>query len=297
MPARIVAHLPEGPAIERWVADGETCLIGRADHCALVIRHPSVSREHLQLTSQPPAWRLQNRSHKNGTLLDGSPVDASELRDQHWLQLGDVVCEIQLCADSGMHAAMANQRQRLQRSTALGEQLAARFSPAQGAAEPPSELLESTLQAVIQLAECERGFLLLRDGEGWRIAAQHSGVERPTGQDPREFSGSRTALRLACERAEAVVINDAWGDPRTRRQASVLETGIRSLLALPLLGPDGVVAALYVDRGQLGHPLTEFDVSVAQAFAERAAVWIVARRAVSALQQWPRWESGDAEAA
>ncbi|MCK7594403.1 GAF domain-containing protein [Pseudomarimonas salicorniae] len=296
MPARIVAHLPEGPAVESWVADGDSCLVGRAAHCTLVLRHPSVSREHLLIESQP-TWRVANRSNKNGTQLDGRPVDSAPLTSHHWLQLGDVTCEFQPCGQSGLDAARASQRQRQQHSTAIGEELAARFDKAGGVEGVSPDLLDATLQAVIQLAECERGFLLLRDGDGWRVAAQHDAPAGNPGPGLQEFSGSHTAIRLACERGEPVVINDARGDPRTRRQASVLEAGIRSLLALPLQGPSGVVAALYVDRRELGHPLTEFDVGLAAAFAERAAVWLAARDAMSLLKQLPRWESGDAEAA
>jgi GAF domain-containing protein len=138
---------------------------------------------------------------------------------------------------------------------------------------------------VMALAECERGFLLQPQPDGWRVLASQ-GLSA-SGLLHAEFSGSTSAVERALAHHAPVVINDTRLDPGLARRASVVTGGIRSLLALPVLHGNEVLALIYADRSAIAEPLTEFDVQLLQAFCERAALWIVARRGMAALTDLP----------
>lgn len=280
MPARLIAHLPEGAAASRMLHAGDVLRIGRGEDCGLRLDHPSVSRAHAELRVDGDGWRLSDLRSKNGTWVDGSAVTEAVLTCGCWLRLGDIHCEFEPVDAAA--AADPRLQARRARATALtaGLQRATGFG----------DLLGGSLRAVIELAQCDRGFLLLREGDGYAVRAQHA-ID-PQQMTARGFSGSAGAVDRALREVRAVVVNDIGGEPALAARASVVAGGLRALVCLPLL--DGVrpFGAIYADRTTPGAAITELDLELLQAFAERAALYMIARRASDALDAaaHPRWE-------
>ena len=67
--------------------------------------------------------------------------------------------------------------------------------------------------------------------------------------------------------------------------------GIQSLVCLPLLDGARAVGAVYADRREPGEPVTQLDLDILAAFAESAAVWVLAGHALEALDAAPRWSA------
>lgn len=277
MPARLIAYLPDTAAVCLWIDEAEGCRIGRDATATLRLEHPSVSRQHAELRYADGAWRIRDLSSKNGIYLDGVRCTDAVLGGRHWLRCGEVDCEFVHQEASAGVAYAQRQREREARSTGWGERLAQ--------VEALPQLLDETLQAVLNLAECERGFLLLPGHDGWQVRAT-VGIDGARLGEAR-FAGSRTALDRALQRRTAVVINDTARDVELARRASVLDGQIRALLALPLLHGDAVLALIYADRVRTAEPLSDFDLRLLQAFCERAAVWLAARRGAERLRQLP----------
>jgi len=64
--------------------------LGRASSCQVVIIADFVSRRHAQIIQRDEVYWIRDLGSKNGTLLDGQPVDAEErLTDGVTLQIGD----------------------------------------------------------------------------------------------------------------------------------------------------------------------------------------------------------------
>jgi hypothetical protein len=283
MPVRLTAFLPERPAATRWLEEPGPLGIGRAATADIMLDHPSVSREHAEMLHDDAGWHLADQGSKNGSFVDGVRVERTLLPGRAWLRFGDVHCEF--ATFDAVAAAQAAQRQHERRtqSTAFGERIARQTTL--------PDLLQETLRSVVALAECERGFLLQPQADGWRVRASHG---LPAGSLLHtEFSGSTRALERALEARRPVVVNDTRLDPGFSGRASVITGGIRSLLALPVLNEDEVLALVYADRSAIAEPLTEFDVQLLEAFCERAALWIVARRGIAALTELPKldWPS------
>jgi len=282
MPIRLVAHLPDGPALLRYFAGDAPLRVGREPGCELQLEHDSVSRRHAELLPEAGGWRLRDLGSKNGSFVEGRRVESAELRPPTWLRFGDVAC--QLVAVESDEASANAQRGEQRRQSSL-----ARSDALRRQSQLP-DLLRETLEAVCELAGCERGFLLLGESQALRVAATR-GVE-PQALSRREFGGSIGAVQRAMARRAPVVINELQADPSLATRPSVLQGGLRCLLCLPLLDGDTLLGAIYADSRTPGEALTGFDLDLLQAFCERAALWIAARREaeslarLDALQRW-----------
>jgi hypothetical protein len=284
MTARLTAFLPDRPAAVRWLTVEQELRIGRSPECELRLEHASVSRHHATLVRAGSHWRLRDLASKNGSFVDGHPaVPDAELAAHSWLRFGDVHCEFATLDPAASERAVQRFSQRQALSHTLGEDL--------GRQTDLPDLLRETLRAVVQLAECERGFLLLPEGNGWRVRASH-GLDAAALR-AREFVGSAGAVERAIAEGEPVVLNDIGADPTLALRASVVAAGLRSVLALPLRQGDRLLAVVYADSRRAGAAISELDLELLRAFAERAALWLAARRGAASLAQLagpaPEW--------
>ena len=279
MPARLTAYPPDAAAVTRWVAEAERVRIGRGHDCGLVIDHPSVSRAHAELYFDA-GWRLRDLGSKNGSFADGQAVQDSRLDDHCWLRFGDAHCELTVFDDAQAEAMRGRERDRRTRTEAMTRQVASRVHF--------DELLDDVLRGVVELAGCERGFLLLADGDDFAVCAR---MERDPAPGKRHFPGSIGAVERALATHAAVVANRTADEAWLPARASDVETGLESLVCLPLLDGSRVVGAVYADRSGAGEPITQVDLELLQAFAESATLWLLARRALTRLDAAPRWST------
>lgn len=284
MHARITVFLPEQAALSHVLREGERLQIGRSDACGLCVEHPSISRRHAELAQgDDGAWMLRDLGSKNGSHLNGDAVAEASLSEDAWLRFGDVYCEFELL-DAARSAEVADQQQaRRSRATALtlGLQQAGGFSA----------LLDGSLQAVMELGHCARGFLLLRDLDDGGFAIRACQAIDPALLSARRFSGSAGAVERVLREGEPVVVNDIGSEAWLSTRDSVVAGGLRALVCLPLCDGDDTIGAIYADRTTAGPAITRLDLELLNAFAERAALYIAAQRASDALVDAPapRW--------
>jgi GAF domain-containing protein len=147
---------------------------------------------------------------------------------------------------------------------------------------------------VVELAQCERGFVLLAKGDDFVVRA--SLALDPQRLSARSFSGSVGAIRRALLERHSVVANDIGRDPWLAGRASVISAGLNALVALPMLDGDRPLGAIYADRVRPGPAITTLDLELLEAFAETAALWIAARRNSDLLSgehdaDLPNWQA------
>lgn len=273
MQACLTVRPPDRAAIVRVITPGEVLRIGRADDSGLRIDHPSVSRAHAELRPHGETWSLQDLGSKNGSFVDGERlwgVNIRTLPGQAWLRFGDVFCEFALVEDS--QAAQDEAARRARRAVATAH--TARIEGVRGL----GELLEASLRGVLDLAQCDRGFVLLERDDGAGFLVRASLAIDASRLATREFSGSVGAVRRALDTRCSVVVNDIPADAWLSGRVSVVASRLGALVCLPLLDGDHALGAIYADRAHVGAPITTLDQELLEAFAERAALWIAARR-------------------
>lgn len=301
MQACLTVHPPDEAAIVRTVPAGDVLRIGRGADCGLRVVHPSVSRTHAELRYRRDGWQLRDLGSKNGSYVDGQRLDAERehaLERPAWLRFGDVYCEFVLFGEDAAARAASDRHARRAAATAHTARL--------DAAGHLGELLDASLQGVLELAQCERGFVLLRQrapgaleagtleagtlAAGTRAGDADAGfvVAASRSLDPAalagsEFSGSVGAVQRALHGNRSVIANDIVNEAWLSSRASVAAAGLSALVCLPLHDAMQPLGAIYADRTRPGPPLTTLDQELLEAFAERAALWIAARRASELL--------------
>lgn len=134
------------------------------------------------------------------------------------------------------------------------------------------QLLGRVLEMIFAfLPVVDRALVLMRrDGELY-VAKKHV---RP-GIGDQKVSVSSTIVNQVVSDKKAVLSNDAVVDDRFDGSQSIMLQGIRSAMAVPMLGNDSeVVGVLHVDSLKKIGAFTERDLNAVQGFAAQAAVSI-----------------------
>ncbi len=230
----------------------------RSEVARCMILDPYVSKDHVRIEELPAGkLRVENLSQKQPIWLSASsnipPGAVLDLELPVRLTVGDSVIDIEpATVDSARREYLNTIAQPLRRGDSRLSLVSLGQSPApetlvrwfeavlavQKAAPGTVEFYQQAAQALIDLIGMDRGFVLLREGETWQVAAR---AYCGDGGPGRDFSS--TILRHVVE------------ERRTFFQASVRSLGTESLqgvqtvVASPLFdGQDNVVGALYGSR-------------------------------------------------
>ncbi len=127
-------------------------------------------------------------------------------------------------------------------------------------------LLEKILERSFDLLSADRGVILLFD-EG-ELKARCSRARRP---GPEELVVSQTVVNLVVKEKVAVLSSDAKLDPRFSESKSIIMTGIRSSMAVPLLHKQELLGIMMVDS-QNPNAFGEKDLQLFTNIANQAAL-------------------------
>jgi len=100
------------------------------------------------------------------------------------------------------------------------------------------ELLDLILDRVFDHLEPEEGAVILADGDGYRQAAFRST------SDKRSSFVSKSLLREVVQGRQAALVVDARSDERFNQAQSLVMSGVRSILAAPLLDGDDALGMI-----------------------------------------------------
>jgi Nif-specific regulatory protein len=133
------------------------------------------------------------------------------------------------------------------------------------------EVLEKIIDSTIQLADADRGFLMLKDDRGvleFKIGRDRD--KQPLDKD--EFTVSSSIVNDAAERAEPLFVSDIPEDSRFKDQKSVIDLKLKRALCVPLTLGTKVIGVIYADSDRLSAAFARDDISIISAFATQAAI-------------------------
>lgn len=149
-----------------------------------------------------------------------------------------------------------------------------RVSRMLGASLDLDEVLARVMDAVIELTQAERGFLMLVDPETGKLDLRAArNLEKET-LESRDMDVSRTVLRNVFETGQGIVTTDAQQDPRFASQESVILYALRSVMCAPLRVRDRISGVVYLDNRAQAGLFSEQDLELLTAFASQAAIAI-----------------------
>ncbi|MDC3988196.1 sigma 54-interacting transcriptional regulator [Polyangium jinanense] len=154
-------------------------------------------------------------------------------------------------------------------------------------------ILVMALDAAIELTGAERGFLVLEDPRSGalHVPAARNVDREQIGKSHLKFS--RSIAEQAMRTAQPVCTADAREDERFRENASVHAMRLRSVIAVPIRSPDGVIGALYLDNRFTEARFREADIDLVLGFADHVALVLRRARLIEDLRR--RTEELEAE--
>ncbi len=147
------------------------------------------------------------------------------------------------------------------------------------------EVLCMVIDSAIHLTDAERGFLMLTGDTGDELIFRLARNASKENLDESLFEISRTVVHEVARTGVPVVTINAQDDPRFAGQGSVLQFGLRSILATPLIVRGKTTGVLYVDNKVKTAVFTENELALLNTFSGQAAVAIENARLFEALQR------------
>jgi sigma-B regulation protein RsbU (phosphoserine phosphatase) len=282
----------EGPPFDQSFR-GDSLVVGRALDADLTLSDPFLSRKHSRLYRTGEGLVVEDLGSRNGTLVNGQRIAGPTP-----VGPGDVITisnsRITILADAPESARAAEPEEEfldgtifhrasdlLDRQSAPAvsneadlRRYAERFRllnevhQALGRSLTLGELLELILDRAFDHLRPDRGAILLKEADGgYRPAARRSALGGPD-----DLTFSRSLVREVAEKGMAAVVFDVQADERFAGAASMLISGIRSLIAAPLLDPEGTLGLIVLESRAGVRQFSEEDLELLVSLASVAAL-------------------------
>ena len=273
-------------------------VIGRASDSGLVIADRFLSRHHARLFCEEDRLFIEDLGSRNGTQLNDEPVtEVREVVAGDRIKLSGSVVKIggveskaetsSLLDTRGIgdmtvvrHASEVLESASSDSGEILGEENLRRFAgrlqllnEVHGALSTSielDELLDMILERAFEHLQPEEGAIFLKQegGEDYRLAAR-----RPTSSSS-DYLYSRTLVKEVADKGLAAVVLDAQTDERFADAQSIMASGVRSLVAAPLLDPQGCLGMIVLNSRLQVRQFAEADMELLISLASVAALRI-----------------------
>jgi signal transduction histidine kinase/pSer/pThr/pTyr-binding forkhead associated (FHA) protein len=249
--------------------------IGREAGNAIQVDDHEVSRRHAEIRRVGDGYVLGDLKSSNGTFVNDTRIERSELSSGDRIRLGrtiliyakdgddpamfaavDIVPTTEAGDgsrivrtmredDSIVLAAPEESQNRWLAKARSNLQVMYRTSLAVSHTLDIDELLGRILQLVFEWVEADRGCIMLLDPESRELRTK-ARRDRKAG-DAATMQISRTILDYVLDHHEGVLTSDAQEDDRFASGNSVVRTGVREAICVPMRGRYDTVGLIYVD--------------------------------------------------
>jgi sigma-B regulation protein RsbU (phosphoserine phosphatase) len=270
---------------------GKEMVIGRSSAADIVIHDEFLSRRHARLFVDGGQWMVEDLGSRNGTFVDGAEVHGPmSVGPGSVIELSGTVVNVLDEAEAsagGGESAIYRSASRLLRSpseTSIGRvppeavlrrhaerlQILNEVHGALGRWMPQEELLELILDRIFDHLKPEQGVIYLKGANGnYEPAASRS----PEGTDLEPLN-SESLVREVAVKGMAALVLDARTDDRFFDARSLADARVRSLVAAPLLDPDGALGMIVLSSRLSVRHFGEEDMELLVSLASVAAMSI-----------------------
>jgi serine phosphatase RsbU (regulator of sigma subunit) len=270
--------------------------IGRSPRAQLTIDDPFASRLHAEMWHDGESCWLSDLGSSNGTFVNGSRVSgAVPVVEGDRVRIGETLLTVEPDDATGPQTAPQSLSERPSADlSALLASVQRAAGPSQGAV-PARDLfavvskvgvallspsaLSDVLQAILELVfdgiPAERALLLLLQPGQAEPQVEAASYRNGTGEGQdlgRQVRISREVQRQVLEERRSILATDAQVDERFKNRESVILSGVRSIMAVPLQVGDQVLGMVYVDSPLEVRPFGNDDLQVLTTIAGVAAI-------------------------
>lgn len=237
-------------------------IVGRGDDADCRIDDESVSRHHLGIDTTRRPWQITDLGSKNGSRLQGRPLDCADLARSCWLTIAGIPARIELLDRASASAWQREIDTRRITARRLGREL----EPGQD----QSVLFDSVLDAFARLSECTEVALYLTDEQGRPERIRTRGNE--------DFSASSSVIEQVLRTARPVVASDVSAQQALAERQSIVTGSTRAMACLPLPLAGRIRGVLYASSQQPGKTFTALDLELLEGLARQAAFIVAVTR-------------------
>lgn len=262
-----------------------TTTIGRSNKSVVWVDDPDVSRTHVVIDFDAGEYVVRDNGSANGTFLNGRRINAAALRHGDVIGLGGSTLLFEVGVARPLKESIA-QAARLdtaqppfaQVSRASGvdalEAALTKYKVLFQTNEVLSRLMHGTpaftqaLELLANVMGADLGVVLLGTTEAeLEIVAEY----RRSGHQAHSALSS-TLLKRVLGDGEAVLVLDTLHDERLSDSESVLSTGSRSMVCVPLRANDETFGALQLECSSRPTAFNNDDLQMVVALARQAAI-------------------------
>jgi sigma-B regulation protein RsbU (phosphoserine phosphatase) len=268
--------------------DTDSLVVGRSSKADLVLSDRFLSRQHARFFRDGGSWMVEDLGSRNTTLLNGRPVaapmrlspgdqvklsetvitigDASSLASKPGEERdGDATSSDTIVLRSASELLAQAERESAERLRLLND---VHRALAKSLTLP--ELLELVLDRAFAQLGPEEAVVFLKAPKGKLEMAASRRMPNARG----DFLYSRSLEHEVAEKAQAALVLDAQTDQRFAAAESILTSGVRSLIAAPLLDEGGSLGMIVLSSRVHVRRFSEPDMELLVAFAAVAALRI-----------------------
>ncbi len=272
----------------------DSLVLGRASSADLVLEDRFLSRHHSRIYREEDRFLIEDLGSRNGTMLNGRAVaEPTQLHAGDVVKISGSVISVFAMDGSarpvdsaalgfGEHTIFRKASGLLashgQSSNAASEDELRRYVErlnlinevhrALGQSMELDELLELILERVFDHLGPEQGAIYLRQDDGELERAAHRAV--PGIGAPTFYS--RSLVHEVTEKGLAALVFDVESDERFAAAQSIVATGIRSLVAAPLLDDKGTLGMIVLSSRAGIRQFSEDDMELLVSLASIAAL-------------------------
>ncbi|MCD4785523.1 MAG: GAF domain-containing sensor histidine kinase [Candidatus Eremiobacteraeota bacterium] len=134
------------------------------------------------------------------------------------------------------------------------------------------EVLNMTMDLVVDFVKAERGFIMLYNEDEELELKAYENVDPDLIKEHKDIS--HTILNASAKEGKDVLSVNAQRDPRFKNLESVMLTGMRSVMSVPLKVKDRIIGVVYLDNRIEEGMFKERHLNMLSAFSNQAAVAI-----------------------
>ena len=245
---------------------GESLVIGRSSRCDLAVSDRCLSRQHVRLFKSDDDWMVEDMGSRNGTRLNGSMISGPTP-----ITPGDVIDASMSRITFGGSGAAESQQSSFDESRTIFRPASEIISESEREFSRPSdsrteelrrataqlrvlydvhhaldqstnleELLDNVLERVFVHLRPQNGAIFLKEKDDDCLVRATSRSQL-AGTD--EFPESKSLASEVIGKGLAAMVHDTSTDPRFGT-GSLLDAGVRTLVAAPLLTPEGAIGMI-----------------------------------------------------
>ena len=261
--------------------------IGRSRECDLFLPDRLISRIHCRVERLDGGFALVDAGAQNPAKLRGRPVMRAALAIGDQFSVGSYEVTLAQPQDQSVSVDETRPGGEHHRGT---QDLVAFLQIARALNEERdlARLLTQIVDAAIQICGAERGFLILKGGEGEQADEPQVEVARNFAQEEvlsPEFKISRTIATRVMASGVAELTTNAQEDDRFRDLQSVADLRLRSVLCIPIRTHSEVGGVLYVDNRLQQQVFQEREKTLLMSLSDHAGTAIVNARAMEELRR------------